>query len=85
MRGYHIYCSIWDASVDEVLSCKQEASNPRDPYAVSVVKPGTGIYYARSLGERSNMHAHASARDFLHARARAIMMQSYNGSILARS
>ena len=36
VRGYHVYQSVWSA--EENLVCKWEMSNPRDNYAVIVVK-----------------------------------------------
>ena len=40
IRGYHIYRAIWNPTVEETLDCMQESSNPRDRYAVSVLKDG---------------------------------------------
>ena len=36
VRGYHVYQRMWSA--EEHLMCKREMSNPRDSYAVIVVK-----------------------------------------------
>jgi len=36
--GYHIYEEIWDASIGNELLCAREPINPRDPFAVGVVK-----------------------------------------------
>ena len=36
VRGYHIYQSVWSA--EENLVCRRELSNPRDSYAVIVVR-----------------------------------------------
>ena len=38
VRGYHVYEEIWDASIGEELLCAREPTNPRDPFAVAVVK-----------------------------------------------
>ena len=43
VRGYHVYCKTWEATKHEALSCQRETSNAKDPYAVSVIKPGTGV------------------------------------------
>ena len=43
VRGYHVYCNVWQASRNEILQCTRDVSNRKDPYAVSVVKSGTGI------------------------------------------
>ena len=43
MRGYHIYKDIWGAAVGEELVCTRERGNPRDGYAVAVVKDGTTV------------------------------------------
>ena len=40
VRGYHIYCDIWEAAVGEALDCKREPTNQRDCYAVVVKKDG---------------------------------------------
>ena len=32
--GYHVYSSIWDATVGEELLCERELSNERDRYTV---------------------------------------------------
>ena len=31
---YHVYQDIWDAALEEQLSCKREPGNHRDPFAV---------------------------------------------------
>ena len=36
IRGYHIYKSIWDAVVGEILECRREKHNKKDRYAVAV-------------------------------------------------
>ncbi len=36
VRGYHIYKSIWGASVGERLTCVRDQSNQSDRYAVAV-------------------------------------------------
>jgi len=38
VRGYHIYGEQWEAAVGEELECRQERGNPRDTYAVAVVR-----------------------------------------------
>ena len=38
VRGYHVYKDIWEASIGEELICVRETSNPKDPFAVAVVK-----------------------------------------------
>ena len=37
IRGYHIYKEVWTGSLGKLLQCRQEISNPSDPYAVAVV------------------------------------------------
>ena len=44
VRGYHVHCSIWEALLNEVLHCSRDTSNTKDPYAVSVIKSGTGVF-----------------------------------------
>ncbi len=38
VRGYHTYQSVWTAVVGEELPCQLETVNPRDPFAVAVLK-----------------------------------------------
>ena len=38
VRGYHVYKDIWDPSIGEELVCARDPTNPRDPFAVAVVK-----------------------------------------------
>ncbi len=38
VRGYHTYKDIWTAVVGEELPCQRERANPRDPFAVAVLK-----------------------------------------------
>ncbi len=38
LRGYHAYKDIWTAVVGEELPCQRERANPRDPFAVAVLK-----------------------------------------------
>ena len=43
VRGYHVYCEIWEAAVGEVLVCEREPQNTMDRYAVAVKRSGTVI------------------------------------------
>ncbi len=38
VRGYHTYQGVWTAVVGEELPWQRETVNPRDPFAVSVLK-----------------------------------------------
>ena len=40
IRGYHVYCSIWEAEADELLSTLQDRGNVHDRFAVAVKKEG---------------------------------------------
>ena len=40
IRGHHIYKSIWTPILKEQLDCVREESNPKDRYAVAVLKNG---------------------------------------------
>lgn len=40
VRGYHVYKDIWEAVIGEELVCDREPNNPRDRYAVAVIKHG---------------------------------------------
>ena len=36
VRGYHIYKSVWNPVVGDVLICKRESGNDNDQFAVAV-------------------------------------------------
>ena len=38
IQGYHVYKSIWSPEIGETLSTKKEHNNPRDRFAVAVMK-----------------------------------------------
>ena len=38
IRGYHVYQSVWDPVIGELLQCHRESRNAMDRYAVSVTK-----------------------------------------------
>ena len=38
IHGFHVYCSVWDPVLGEVLKCEREPDNAHDNYAVSVLK-----------------------------------------------
>ena len=38
IRGYHVYQDVWQAVLDEELTCRREPFNPNDPFAVSVLR-----------------------------------------------
>ena len=38
VRGYHQYSTIWAAATGEMLHCQRETANPRDTFAVAVVR-----------------------------------------------
>ena len=39
VRGYHIYKDVWDAAINEELSCQREADNYTDPFADNYTNP----------------------------------------------
>ena len=43
IRGYHIYKTVWEATVGEELQCIREPTNISDRYAISVIKEGIVI------------------------------------------
>ena len=43
IRGHHVYKAIWSSVLGEELQCHREVGNIHDLYAVSIVKPGTGV------------------------------------------
>ena len=42
-HGYHVYKTVWEATVGEVLVCEREPKNSSDRYAVAVKNEGTII------------------------------------------
>ena len=38
VRGYHVYQTVWDAVVGEMLVCAMERTNPYDRFAVGVYR-----------------------------------------------
>ncbi len=47
VRGYHAYKDIWTAVVGEELPCQQKRANPRDPFAVAVLKDEAIVGHVR--------------------------------------
>ncbi len=47
VRGYHAYKDIWTAVVGEELPCQRERANPRDPFAVAVLKDEAVVGHVR--------------------------------------
>ena len=43
IRGYHVYCDVWDATLGETLPCEREPTNSQDRYAVAVNKTGVTV------------------------------------------
>ena len=43
IRRHYVYNTIWSSALGEKLQCYREVSNIHDLYAVSVIKPGTGV------------------------------------------
>ena len=41
IRGHRVYKDVWTPVVGEELMCQRELGNPRDPFAVSVLKEST--------------------------------------------
>lgn len=37
MRGYYVYKEVWQSNTDDILSCRREATNLHDPYAVCMM------------------------------------------------
>ena len=63
VQGYHIYSSIWNASISEILPCTREDSNRRDTFAVCVVKPTVGtVGHLPRLIVCSLFHLHKERR-----------------------
>ncbi len=49
VRGYQAYKDIWTAVVGEELPCQWESANPRDPFAVAVLKDEANVGHVRDL------------------------------------
>ncbi len=47
VRGYHAYKDIWTAVVGEDLLCQRERANPRDQFAVAVLKDEAIVGHVR--------------------------------------
>ncbi len=47
VRGYHAYKDIRTAVVGEELPCQRERANPRDPFAVVVLKDEAIVGHVR--------------------------------------
>ena len=43
VRGYHVYKTICDADIGEELHCQRETGNPRDPFAVAVIRASVTV------------------------------------------
>ena len=41
VRGFHVYPTIWNPIIGEVLPCRRELTNVTDRYAVAVLDSGT--------------------------------------------
>ena len=54
VRGHHVYKDDWTPTLGEILECKREPQNEKDPNAVAVTKDGkvvghVPLIYTRSL------------------------------------
>ena len=38
VRGYHVYQTVWEVRIGEVLPCTREPGNRHDPHTVAVKK-----------------------------------------------
>ena len=36
VRGYHVYQTVWEVNISEVLPCIREPGNRHDPYAIEI-------------------------------------------------
>jgi len=41
VRGFHVYSTIWNPTLGEILPCRRELTNVTDRYAVAVLESGT--------------------------------------------
>jgi hypothetical protein len=46
IRGFHVYMSIWEPEIDEVLNCIHEKGNKSDKFAIAVQKNGKTVGHA---------------------------------------
>ena len=57
LRGFHVYCEIWEPYVGEELTCEIEEDNDHDPYAVSMMKQRQIVGHApRSISRACAVH-----------------------------
>ena len=40
VRGHHVYKDIWIPTLREILVCKREPNNEKDPNAVAIISDG---------------------------------------------
>ena len=52
VRGYHVYCQQWAATVGDVLSLKPEPENFRDRFAVAVMKNNSVVVHVPKVKSR---------------------------------
>ena len=43
VRGFHVYCDVWEAAIGEVFDCEREPGNAKDRCAVAVKKDTTAM------------------------------------------
>ena len=43
IRGYHVYKEIWNAELDEELTCEREVGNRNDTFAVAMRKDSVTV------------------------------------------
>ena len=49
-RGYHVYKEIWNAELDEELTCKREVGNRNDAFAVAMRMDSVTVDHACAMG-----------------------------------
>ena len=40
VRGYHVYQTVWEVNIGEILPCIREPANRQDPHAVAIAVIG---------------------------------------------
>ena len=55
-QGYHVFMVVWEAAVEQILSCKREGSNIYDPCAVADVENNDTPIDNDALVPNENFH-----------------------------
>ena len=62
VRGYHWYQNVWDAALEEQISCQREPTNSRDPFIVVVVHAVGSYHRSHTKGDLVRLFHVSSTR-----------------------